>query len=287
MKKKTGSILWKTTLIATCMGIVGVVATIREQNQKKEEKAKAELAAKEEAERIAFRSEPLTWDEFVSTNGVKIVAQYPSNPNCPINTAIQQWMSEMLGGTYEGAMDNGKNMLEYYGRNKAQAAREAVISNGEGLAALENFASYHQLKIQSETERQVTYTYQHYHYNGGPHPSDIQRGYTFRKSDGKQLCWDMFRPESIDTLRTMVRGEIRRRYFRDISEEDFLASIFTENAAICFPLPETCPFFTDKGVKFIYQQYEIGPYAIGMPSCVIPFERLRPYFSEEAHDLIW
>ena len=44
---------------------------------------------------------------------------------------------------------------------------------------------------------------------------------------------------------------------------------------INLPLPETEPWLTKEGLQLVYQQYEIGPYAVGMPTVQIPFTKLK------------
>src|SRR5699024_5762817 len=36
-------------------------------------------------------------------------------------------------------------------------------------------------------------------------------------------------------------------------------------------------YFDDWGMTFVYNQYEIGPYALGIIALFIPWEKLQPY----------
>ena len=50
--------------------------------------------------------------------------------------------------------------------------------------------------------------------------------------------------------------------------------LFIENGII--PLPAAAPYLSPDGVVFVYGQYEIGAYAIGMPTFTVPYSiRLR------------
>ena len=42
----------------------------------------------------------------------------------------------------------------------------------------------------------------------------------------------------------------------------------------------------ENGVGFIYQQYEIAAYAMGMPNDTIPYERIKPFMTEWSKRLI-
>ena len=52
------------------------------------------------------------------------------------------------------------------------------------------------------------------------------------------------------------------------------------------PLPEAAPLFTKDGVKLTYGQYEIAPYAAGMPSFVAPYAEIAPYLSRAAREMV-
>ena len=52
------------------------------------------------------------------------------------------------------------------------------------------------------------------------------------------------------------------------------------------PVPQFPPTFTKNGLVFLYQQYEIGPYAVGMPNFCIPYKKVLPYLTEEAAALV-
>ena len=52
------------------------------------------------------------------------------------------------------------------------------------------------------------------------------------------------------------------------------------------PLPNTPPALTDKGISIIYQQYEIAPYAAGLPSFYIPYDKAADILTPAAKELI-
>jgi hypothetical protein len=52
------------------------------------------------------------------------------------------------------------------------------------------------------------------------------------------------------------------------------------------PLPSAAPAFTKKGLAFIYQQYEIAPYAAGMVNFDIAYDKIRPFLTAEAQALL-
>ena len=60
--------------------------------------------------------------------------------------------------------------------------------------------------------------------------------------------------------------------------------LFIENGII--PLPSSSPYLAKDGVHFIYQQYEIGPYAMGLVSFTVPLDKIKPYLTAEALKLL-
>ncbi|MBQ2591047.1 MAG: DUF3298 domain-containing protein, partial [Paludibacteraceae bacterium] len=52
------------------------------------------------------------------------------------------------------------------------------------------------------------------------------------------------------------------------------------------PMPSVNPYFSKNGLEFIYGQYEIAPYACGMPQFTIPYSRVEPLLKEEIVKLI-
>ena len=52
------------------------------------------------------------------------------------------------------------------------------------------------------------------------------------------------------------------------------------------PLPSWQPFPSKDGLVFTYQQYEIAPYAAGMPAFTIPYEDIAPYVLVEVRPIL-
>ena len=82
-----------------------------------------------------------------------------------------------------------------------------------------------------------------------------------------------------------------RSYFKEFDEpvatdeqlKDMLISVDDINR---IPLPSAPPTFSKKGLAFLYQQYEIAPYAAGMVNFDIPYDKIRPFLTPEAAALI-
>lgn len=132
--------------------------------------------------------------------------------------------------------------------------------------------------------RYVTMLYNSYVFTGGAHGGAASIGQTFAASDGNMLDLDMFRPGTTDKVLELVKKGLMEQYFEVKTEKEFNDMLLVNNGTLSFPANP--PYFEEKGVCFLYQQYEIAPYAAGMPQCLIPFETLRPYFTEATLDLL-
>ena len=79
-----------------------------------------------------------------------------------------------------------------------------------------------------------------------------------------------------DFKRILAEGV--KAYFSSFNEN---VEIFSEFDINNLPLPENDPFLTDKGVGFIYSQYEIAPYSSGQPAFVVPYHIIKAYLTED------
>lgn len=236
-------------------------------------------------EKQAIETEDISWEEKASAEGCKISATYPTDGSNAVIRNIQEWMNEELGGTYDGNLSDGQNMIEYYGKERAKQIKSDIAEFGENTAMSQS-TYYAQFKRVLETEKFISYTSNIYEYMGGAHGGESLTGMVFRKSDGRRFGWDMFTSESKEQLRSMIKNDLKRKYFTVKTDEEFYSMLLDKSAYYSFPLPITPPIFRPNGVQFIYQQYEIAPYASGMPTCTIPYDSLQSLFTVTMKPLI-
>jgi hypothetical protein len=157
----------------------------------------------------------------------------------------------------------------------------------ERLGALERTHSIIKLY---ETKRYVTYHYTTYEYGGGIHGYTTEVGFTFRKSDGKQipLLQDTDSPELAQLIKEGVKSFFAGGPDQTITDEEVLEFLFASEVDELdnIPLPHNAPYLSDTGVVFLYTQYEIAPYSSGIITFEIPFKDIMPYLTEEAKELI-
>lgn len=52
------------------------------------------------------------------------------------------------------------------------------------------------------------------------------------------------------------------------------------------PKPVSDPYLTKEGVVFVYQQYEIAPYAAGSPKFTLPYSEVKKYMTHTVLELL-
>ena len=142
----------------------------------------------------------------------------------------------------------------------------------------------------NETDRYVTYYSSFYTYSGGAHGMASEYGATFDKKTGVMLR-NVLSPKDIKALQPILRAGVES-YFRGGYEKENdvesrvkedMDGLSLENGII--PLPGNGVYLSPEGVVFIYGFYEIGAYAIGMPTFTVPYKKIGKFLSPEARRL--
>lgn len=237
-----------------------------------------------------------------STAEITISGQYPSAGATLLVDSTRQWLADCLSwGTFttdeplihasRQEIANGRRLIEHV-NSKLQAAAKrdfiflAADSIKTGYEYQINFAP------EFESDSLLTYVYNTYCYLGGAHGSAISRAATFVVSTGRRLTYsNIFRPGSRQEVIALVRNAIWRQYFQPtLSSTEEGAPTTLKEALLIEPesmdLPICGPEFGPKGVTFTYGQYEIAPYAAGMPACTLPYSELRSLLSPDILPLL-
>lgn len=235
-----------------------------------------------ETDNVNYITTSINKEDSKSTLGCKIYADYPEKGSPFLLQNIREWINETLGGSYAGDLKNGKAVIEYYAQsiNDRLKKDEAEFGSSPDMGGS---VYYVQMRKAFETCLFVTYTNEIYqYYSGAAHGGQTYTGAVFRKTDGRKMGWDVFKQDSLNCINDMIKEQIKTQFFKIKDDKSFYDMLLIDNPELFFPLPKTDPLFMEKGVMFIYQQYEIAPYAAGRPSCTIPYERLKDYFTTTA-----
>ena len=223
-----------------------------------------------------------------------LTIDFPEGGNATLVNAIREYISESLGstygggeedtkqGSYSGDLADGDKMADYYFDLKVKEFQAMYNEmKQDGMPEIPELASSTKITKDYETDRVVTYLFNSYENGGGAHGGAVGSGMTFRKSDGRRVAWDMF---SSGKMQTVLRDGLKE-YF-EVKTDEELASNLTLTETYLLPMPVTPPSFGKDGIIVTYQQYEIAPYAAGMPSFVIPYNKAKAMMNNTGKQLI-
>ncbi len=233
-------------------------------------------------------TDSVKFEQKTKASEVKIVVDYPTAGSPVLVNAIAEYVNETLGGTYYGDLQKSDSLMAYYGNTIDGKLKEEFDGVGDESRPPYSFSM--DIRKVYETGRAVTFAASSYSYMGGAHGMGFNHGTTFRKSDGRRFCIEMMCDVNSDEFRGMIKDGLRT-YFKENGEEvttdDELAQmLMTESGVDFLPMPQYDPYLTKDGVRFIYQQYEIAPYAAGQPSFTIPYDKIWPYLTLEGRNMI-
>lgn len=128
----------------------------------------------------------------------------------------------------------------------------------------------------------VTYETSVYMYFGGAHGMGGVYGSTFFTSDGSRFDWNMIEKSDSIGLCKLIWNGLLAQYFNGDKNE--MNNLYVDETEL--PLPEVDPYLDNKGVVFMYSEYEIGPFCYRHPTCTISYESMKPYLSNKAKALL-
>ena len=221
-----------------------------------------------------------------STAEVFVLVQWPVKGDKAVVDSLRQNINSWICGEWHRPDDvkpYGESLFESLSIDWHSVYDEMAPEDRLGA-----FTRHYEVTLETQTDRYVTYFYRQHEYQGGMHGYTTEVGFTFRKSDGKQikLIEDNDSPEFAQLLKDGVK-----RFFggdQPASDEEVLEYLFASEVEALdnLPLPGNAPYLTQTGVVFLYTQYEIAPYSSGIITFEIPFAQIRPFLTKEALELI-
>ena len=232
--------------------------------------------------------ETVKFEKNDSTAEVSLMVQWPVEGNKTLIDSLRHHIADLL----EEEIDSPK-AIEAYGESLFESLSEdwhSVYDEMEPEARMGAFSKTHDITVLSETDRYITYYYNTYMYGGGAHGYTTEVGFTFRKSDGRQipLITDTKSPRLAALIKEGVRHFFSDGAEKPLTDEELLEYLFAEEVSTLdnIPLPCNPPYLTKTGLVMLYTQYEIAPYSSGIITFEIPFKDIRPFLTEEAKALI-
>lgn len=232
-----------------------------------------------------------------STLKCSVVVDYPSGDDS-LSVGVRRYVAGELArlflptmqeedepaAVFKGAKEDGKALVDFYGKlNFGYLKSQYAELKDFGIAGLSYDLS---IRKTGETDRYLTYETSCYVFLGGAHGSAMCYPVNIVRSTGKVLAAtvDTLKQKALQPiLRRGVKEYISKAENRKIKDRDLQNMLFVEHGII--PLPATVPVLTPEGLRFVYQQYEIGPYALGMVEFTVPYADVKSCLTKEAAEL--
>ena len=193
------------------------------------------------------------------------------------NEALNKSISHMIMKAIEGdsTVDSTdiKAMAHYFVTKQSDELKKDAMEVGPEDLPRSYFL---EIGVSYENDKIITMNTSHDVYLGGPHGTFISEGTTFNKADGKILGNNIFAQDKLGDLKREVTNQLEN-FFKDIMGEDYKesGSPLKDYSKEVVELPESGVFIENDSVVFVYQQYEIAPYAFGLPSTKIALKDLK------------
>ena len=260
-----------------------------------------------------FKVDSIGIERKDSTAEVFVYVDWPVDGDEILVKAIKKYICEELAArpnqeeqpkanyTDDGKKAVSETMKEMY----TSLSEDWKDMREEGYGGETPHSYYLNVFVVENNDHYITYISNSEGYMGGAHGFAICTGMTFNKKTGRRIGYrteydakketyivkeqTLFKDVDSASFRKIIKEGVRS-YFKeyesvrtDAELKDLLLGVDNVNR---IPLPSTPPYFTKQGLYFGYQQYEIAPYAAGMPGFLVPYDKIRPYLTEEAAELI-
>lgn len=216
---------------------------------------------------------------FTKQNMAKVSLKivYATDTDNTLGDSLNAWVCEVFGDSTHTFIKDMSNLIKYFGSKRLKEDSAELKELVSGAAEWVNYEYDAKVQIMYEDSTYITLKCETYQYAAGAHGSTVMDFVTLRRSDGHRMNWNLVKDMSKDEIIKAIKNGLAE-YFevKDVNElpeylllgngEDAEAKRIFEKD---FPLPTTPPFLTANGVEVIYQQYEIAPYAAGMPGACI------------------
>lgn len=238
------------------------------------------------------------------SQAIKTVWPMPSDRSV-LADSVRAWLAQTVAHScypsyeegddvarFSGDVRDGQALVNFYAKQGMERMKAEVKESETEGYVMPGMNNGLKVECLCQNERYTTMLTSYDVYLGGAHGGYMLSGATFRNADGHVMGWDLVDMSKKAQLIDLIYNGLKP-YFEvgpDDKIEDMLQLMDDESTpedeSKQLPLPATPPFFTADGVEFIYQQYEIAPYAAGLPLVVIPYEQIRELLSADGKALL-
>ena len=240
--------------------------------------------AEEPVPNISFTVLPVTSSQETDDINATVSIDFPQTNNEYLQNVIVSFIINALtydytwGNNprpkYHGDMTDGQAIADFFVSDKIKEISEERARDSIDSEPWDEEIS---IKRICETDKLVSYEVEF----GGSH-GGVGDGTTYGATFSKIDC---------NVIRIIANPKDSKlksfliKYIHSYLDSDS-RDLLEEEELNKHPYPKKEPFITDKGVRMIYQKYEIGAGALGVVDITIPFSDIADYMSEEALTLI-
>ena len=235
---------------------------------------------------------------------VSLLVQWPTDGDSALVRSVRQFICDVCGirnAAFQGSRAEWRDVVDTEYNGLVEGWQGTYGDSEDGGPS---FSSSTDVRLLAETAGFVTMYGEASSYTGGAHGMAVHVGRTFRKGDGRAIGYEteqddhfdvvhkddnLFADIHSDALYKLIKAGVHS-YFKacgqPMTDDDELAAFLQVDNVNRIPLPGNAPYWTKTGIVFCYTQYEIAPYAAGMITFEIPYDRIREFLTDEAASLI-
>ncbi len=209
----------------------------------------------------------------VTANDTGVVASVdialPGIENDTLRLAALLWANEALGGTYTGPLTDAEVLAKHYAAEAADILRQNRAVLGNPAAYRLTYAV--SIRAIAQTDNYLTLLATTDSYDGGAHGSRGVSGVTLLAANGARLSWRaVLSAETHPSLDALIAAGLRD-YFK-VATDEALAQCLISETGVNVGVPACPPLLMPDGIRCIYGQYEIAPFAAGLPTFTLPYK---------------
>ena len=184
--------------------------------------------------------------------------------------------------TFNAEMERQRNeQIDFFG-TLCDAAREDYAYMSE--SGLDWYVYADEMTMQSpyQTDGGLLSIYESaYIGTGGAHPTNSFVTWNYDLNEGKFLQYTDFTDDE-ETFRAAVANEI----FAQIDREGLAEGLFEDYEASVQELSYAEVYFGEAGMVVCFPEYILGPHAAGLPSFIVPYEKLSGVMNDYGRALL-
>lgn len=223
--------------------------------------------------------------------------QFPVSGSKGVRESIGRYLSEKLSyfcpnidmtndaevrvHTYRGDITDGRGLLSHYMKEYTTGFEN--LTNEFGTRS--DMLMFQEVvgSVVWESDKALTYCIAFENFLGGAHGEHLQSARTFRKTDGKMI--QLIDSTQLDKMQALMYEGLKDYLGQDITP-NFNMKVSDMLFVKRIPLPADHLVMRQNGLFFLYQLDEIAGYVYGMPSFTLPYDKVMPFMTAEAVELI-